>query len=143
MSKNSSEIIIRNMREAAIAVSDNAYSPYSGAKVGCSIITTSGDMFVGCNVENCSYGATVCAERNAIFSAVATRGEMRLSIIYVYSEHGWTPCGMCLQVISEFALEDTQVIVGNRQGKEIVYSVKDLFPKSFTPVDLSKIKKNK
>jgi cytidine deaminase len=143
MSHIDTEEIIQTLRNEAIQVSKNAYSPYSDAKVGSSVLTSDGNIFVGCNVENCSYGATVCAERNAIFSAVATKGKIKINKIYVYSLHGWTPYGMCLQVLKEFATEDVQIIVGDEIGKEVVYSIHDLFPKAFSASDLSKIKDSK
>ena len=143
MSQIDSEEMIRKLRSKAIQVSKNAYSPYSNAKVGSSILTSDGDIFVGCNVENCSYGATVCAERNAIFSGVAAKGRININKIYVYSIHGWTPCGMCLQALVEFATDELQIIVGNEAGKEVIYSNRDLFPQSFSASDLSKIRDSK
>ena len=83
----------------------NAYAPYSKFRVGSAILTTTGKIFVGCNVENASYGMTNCAERTAIFSAVAELGpKLELSAVAVVNDHGvpCAPCGACRQVIYEF-----------------------------------------
>lgn len=120
------------MREAARLASQKAYSPYSKAQVGSSVMTTDGTVFSGCNVENSSFGGTVCAERVAIFKAVSA-GHLQLKKVYVYSKDGWPPCGMCRQVISEFATPDLEIIIGDESGKETKILFKDLMPLSFTP----------
>jgi cytidine deaminase len=123
------------LRSKAIDVSKNAYSPYSNAQVGSAILTKNGQFFVGCNFENGSYGATICAERNAIGNMVAN-GEIEIDQIYIYSKNGWPPCGMCLQVIREFSKADTKIIIGNEQGEEKVVLLKDILPFSFGPEDM-------
>lgn len=120
------------LRTQAINASKNAYSPYSKAHVGCALITSDGSTYTGCNIENASYGATVCAERVAIFKAVFEK-KMKLQKIYVYTKEGWPPCGMCRQVMSEFAADDLEVIIGDEEGREKIIKFEDLMPLSFTP----------
>ncbi|MBF0359599.1 MAG: cytidine deaminase [Oligoflexia bacterium] len=127
--------IIKKLRDEAIKAHHHSYSPYSNAKVGSALITDKGNIYSGCNVENGSYGATVCAERIAIFKAVSC-GERKISKIYVYTKDGWPPCGMCRQVIREFATDDTEVIIGNEQGEETIYTVSQIYPLSFGPSHL-------
>ena len=98
-----------NLRKLAIEASKNAYSPYSKAMVGSALITSDGSIYSGCNVENASYGGTICAERVAILKAVSDK-KMKLKKIYVYTKEGWPPCGMCRQVMSEFADKDLEII---------------------------------
>jgi cytidine deaminase len=88
----------------ARAVAAKAYAPYSRFQVGCALVTAEGGLYTGCNVENASYGLTICAERNAIFHAVAQEGQgMRIASLAVIAlGHEFPPCGACRQVISEF-----------------------------------------
>jgi len=127
-----SEEIINKLRSMAIETSKNTHSPYSKVLVGSALITTNDKYYSGCNVGNSSFGATICAERVEIFKAIAD-GEKRISKLYVYTEAGWPPCGMCRQVISEFATEDTEIIIGDGAGKETIISFKELLPLAFTP----------
>jgi cytidine deaminase len=104
---------------AARAVREHAYAPYSGFRVGAAIRARSGAVYVGCNVENASYGATVCAERAAIFAMVAA-AERAFSAIAIYTESDelTMPCGMCRQVLYEFA-EDAHVVVANGRRSRV------------------------
>lgn len=88
----------------ARAVAAKAYAPYSRFQVGCALVTAEGGLHTGCNVENASYGLTICAERNAIFHAVAQEGQgMRIASLAVIAlGHEFPPCGACRQVIAEF-----------------------------------------
>lgn len=115
---------------AARDVRNHAFAPYSSFKVGAAVMGASGRIFVGCNVENATYGATICAERAAICSMVAS-GESRLLAVAVYTEAepAATPCGICRQVIAEFA-EDAPVVVANASG-QTVYSIARLLPERF------------
>lgn len=99
-----------SMVQKAIAVMQHAYAPYSNFHVGAALITTSGRIFVGCNVENASYGLTVCAERNAITTMIA-HGETKIAEMVVLSSAQilTTPCGACRQTIAEFSDHDCQV----------------------------------
>lgn len=125
------------LKEAAKKASTYAHSPYSNALVGSAILTESGQIYSGCNVENASYGGTVCAERVAIFKAVS-EGHKKITKVYVYTKEGWPPCGMCRQVIAEFGGPDTEIIIGNEKGEEKSYKFGDIFPLSFTPDKLGK-----
>ncbi|MBC7539145.1 MAG: cytidine deaminase [Bacteriovorax sp.] len=120
------------LRALALEASKNAYSPYSKAHVGCALETSDGSIYTGCNIENASYGGTICAERVAILKAVSEK-KMKLKQIYIYTKEGWPPCGMCRQVMSEFAADDLEVIIGNEAGHETKMKFKDLMPLSFTP----------
>jgi cytidine deaminase len=90
-----------NLIDAAIQVRDNAHAPYSQFQVGAAVLTASGEVFAGCNVENASYGLTICAERVAVGSAVAA-GHKEIIAVAVATSGGHSPCGACRQVLSEF-----------------------------------------
>ena len=124
--------IIKELRTKALGCSKNSYSPYSNAKIGSAVLADDGNIYLGTNVENSSFGATICAERVAIFSAIAS-GVTRIKKVYVYSKSGWPPCGICRQVMSEFADSNLQVIIGDESGKEVIMSFYELFPLAFTP----------
>ncbi len=119
----------------AILARTMSYSPYSRYAVGAALLTPSGRIFTGANVENAVLPLTICAERAAIFSAV-TQGEKEFSAIAVVTENGGTPCGSCRQVLAEFGL-DTIVIIANTAGTILqTLKVSDLLPGAFTPKDL-------
>jgi cytidine deaminase len=120
------------LREKAIDAASRSHSPYSKAKVGCAVETTDGIIFQGCNIENASFGGTVCAERVAIWKAVS-EGHMRMKRVYVYTKDGWPPCGMCLQVMTEFSDGDLEVTFSDQQGKETTKKLKELLTHAFTP----------
>lgn len=112
-----------------------AYAPYSGYNVGAVLRTKNGKYIVGVNVENAAYPVTICAERNAIFSAVA-QGEREFESISVVTENGGYPCGSCRQVMAEFNL-DMAVIIGDENGAiHEITTVRDLLPGAFTPAHL-------
>ena len=106
--------------------SKRAYAPFSGFKVGAAVITPTGKVYSGCNIENSSYGATCCAERIALFKAVS-EGEKEFNAIAVYGGNGeeCTPCGICLQVISELAPNADIILSDN------TYKIAELLPKAF------------
>ena len=100
----------KQLLRAARAVMKNAHAPYSQFKVGAALLTTTGKLFAGCNVENASYGMTNCAERTAIFSAVASAGpkiEIRAIAVVNNQDVPCSPCGACRQVIYEFGPDAT------------------------------------
>jgi cytidine deaminase len=115
---------------AARQVREKAFAPYSSFQVGAAVLGASGRIYVGCNVENATYGATICAERAAICAMVAN-GETRLLAVAVYveAEPAATPCGICRQVLAEFA-EDAPVVVANASGRT-TYSLAQLLPERF------------
>lgn len=116
--------------EAAKKASENAYAPYSHFYVGAALLTKSGKVYLGCNIENSSYGATNCAERTAIFNAMSA-GEREFEKIAVIAKDGSTafPCGICLQVMHEVMPEGIVIL---ENGEEIVeYHLKDLLPFGF------------
>ena len=110
---------------------EKAYAPYSDFKVGAALLCADGAVFTGCNIENGSYGATVCAERTAIFKAVSEGYDGFSAIAVTSSGGGLTyPCGICLQVLSEFAPDITVIL--REDGKEPVsHSLNELLPYSF------------
>ena len=120
------------LKNEAKQVSNNAYTVYSKFNVGAAVLTESGKIYTGVNVENVSYGATVCAERNAIFHAVGD-GERKFTHIAVFNEKQLpVPCGMCLQVMSEFAPLIKVTLFSNTEEKET--SLDELLPNPFKMV---------
>lgn len=108
-----------------------AYAPYSNSKVGAALLTGSGKVYTGANVENVSYGLTVCAERAAVQKAV-NRGDKNFLKIAVVTDRNppATPCGACRQVLLEFA-EDMRILCANLQGRVEKYTLKELLPNGF------------
>ena len=128
MSQLSAELA--ELLAAARAVRERAYAPYSHFLVGAALRAENGQVFVGCNVENASYGATICAERSAILAMVAA-GQRTISSIAVFTDADTLamPCGLCRQVISEFQ-RDAQLLVANpRQQRVLDFS--EIFPEPF------------
>ena len=108
-----------------------SYSPYSKFKVGAALLTSDGKVFKGCNIENGSYGATNCAERTAIFKAVSEGYKDFEKIAIVSSSGEFTmPCGICLQVMSEFML-DKEIILSNNSGEIKTMKVREFLPHNF------------
>jgi len=114
---------------AAVEARRSAYAPYSHFAVGAAVRVASGRIYTGCNIENASFGLTVCAERLAVWKAVS-EGERGLEALAVVTEDGSTPCGACRQVMSEFA-EDMPVAVADTSGRAWITSVRDLLPHPF------------
>lgn len=124
-----------NLQEMAKNAMNFSYSPYSEKKIGAAIMLSNGKSYAGCNVENASYGGTVCAERVAIWKAVSENKNIKITEVVVASdsEKPWPPCGFCRQVLAEFASEETSVLLINLSGKSQSYRFKDLFPEAFGP----------
>jgi cytidine deaminase len=116
----------------ASEAAQNAYSPYSKFKVGACVLYEDGKIYAGCNVENASYGLTLCAERTAISSAIADGQKSKLVAVAIYSPNAKLcyPCGACRQWIAEFA-KDASVIIENSEGNPQTFSIKELLPYSF------------
>lgn len=125
----------KELVERAYEAMEKAYVPYSKFKVGAALLTTTGEVFTGCNVEIASFGATNCAERTAIFKAISEGYKDYKAIAVVSSSKDFTyPCGICRQVIVEFG-KDIDIIVAKDYDYE-VYKIDDLLPKSFTGIDI-------
>ena len=127
-----SEEQISELLQAAGEAADRAYAPYSNFQVGAALLTPDGRIFLGCNVENASYGLTVCAERNAIFSAVSQgmREFTALAIIAQPADHPAPPCGACRQVLHEFN-PDLPIISATLSGERKIYKLSQLLPEAF------------
>lgn len=135
------------LAELAIKAMNNAYSPYSGVKVGAALLCSDGSVYTGCNIENASYSVTNCAERTAIFKAVS-EGKRDFSAIAICggrSIHGeesvltaeqFPPCGVCRQVMREFCRDDFEIILVT-SDKAYSYTLSELFPVSFGPDNLT------
>ena len=130
------KIDVEALVRAAIAARERAYAPYSRFAVGAALLTASGEVFGGCNVENAAYGHAICAERTAIVSAVAAGHREFAAIAVVTPTPGpASPCGACRQVLAEFGL-DMVVILANLKGATARTTVRDLLPGAFTGQDL-------
>ena len=111
-----------------------AYVPYSHFAVGAALQAEDGTIYTGCNVENASYGLTICAERNALFQAVA-QGKRAFSAIAIVTENGVTPCGACRQVLAEFS-PHMMIVVADPDGRRGLYNLDELLPAAFLPAQL-------
>ncbi len=126
---------------AAIEASQNSYSPYSKFKVGAAVITVDNQIYTGCNIENLSYGATICAERTAIVKAISNAdNQFKAIAIYAENKEGKSefafPCGMCRQVLAEFCNSDLTVIIAKSQEEYIERTLGELLPDSFNTESL-------
>ena len=118
--------------KAALDVRQRAYARYSNFLVGAAILGADGRIYTGCNVENASYGLTICAERGAVFNAVAA-GQRKFQLLVIATTGGAAPCGACRQVLAEFAPELPILLVDVDQPKSIVeVRLRDLLPGVFT-----------
>ena len=122
------------LMDKAIEASKYSYSPYSKFAVGACLETEDGSIYTGCNFENSSYGLSICAERNAIGSAVA-EGKRKIKAIAIYSpnQDNCAPCGACRQVLHEFCEEDSELDVILKNKDELkIYTLEQLLPESFS-----------
>lgn len=115
---------------AALAVRLRAYAPYSHFSVGAALLTENGDVFLGCNVENLSFGLTLCAERSAVVAAVAA-GQTRFLALAIVADTATpiSPCGACRQVLAEFA-PDLPIVLATVSGKREEHSLTALLPRA-------------
>ena len=113
-------------------VSKNAYAPYSKFNVGACVLAESGNMYVGCNFENSSYGMSICAERNAIGTAIAN-GEKKIVAIAIYSPNkdNCSPCGACRQVMDEFKSKKGLEVITEEKGEPVIHTIEELLPGGF------------
>lgn len=116
--------------QAALAVRERAYAPFSKYLVGAALLTKSGNVYTGCNVENSSYGLTVCAERNAVFKAVSEEGKIEVEAIAVVTRDLASMCGACRQVVNEFGPK-AKVYLADCDGNVKATSVDALLPGAF------------
>lgn len=117
--------------ESAISARENAHAPFSNFKVGAALLTETGEIITGCNIENATYGLTLCAERVAIFKAIS-EGKNKFEKIAVVAdtEKLTPPCGACRQIIWEFC-GDVEVVLANLQGATETFQMNKLFPNAF------------
>ena len=125
-----------NLIAVAIAAMDNAYTPYSGFKVGAALLCTDGTVYSGCNIENAAYGPSNCAERTAVFIAVSEGKREFAAIAICGGKNGiigdfCPPCGVCRQVLREFCNEDLIVYLAGPEGSYKTLTLGDLLPFSF------------
>lgn len=121
----------RDLVTQAVEARKNAYAPYSQFTVGACARGESGRLYTGINVENASYGLTICAERVAVFKAVEA-GERKIQSVAVASLTAAPPCGACRQVLAEFGEQDMEILVADPRGKTKTYTLRELLPESFT-----------
>lgn len=125
------ERLLFDLERAAREAAERSYSPYSGFAVGAAVLTASGRIFAGCNVENASFGLSICAERAAVFRAIA-EGEREIEAVAVYTPtlEPVMPCGACLQVLSEFGPSATVTSLCDG-GDRVEAALHDLLPRAF------------
>ncbi len=130
----------KSLSRRALAARKFSYSPYSRFRVGAAVLTSTGKVFTGCNVENSSYGLTICAERTALFKAVSEGYKKFKAIAVASDEEGFTPpCGACRQVIMDLA-GNIEVILTTKSGQTKVMKMNDLLPHAFTKKNLDSLK---
>jgi cytidine deaminase len=129
----------KELISTALKFREKAYVPYSNFKVGAAVITEDDTIYGGCNIENASYGATNCAERTAIFKAISEGHKSIKAIAIVGDISAYTyPCGICRQVMAEFADASIPVILIKNEEDYIVRTLEEVLPGAFTKKDLSK-----
>ncbi len=129
----------KELLELAFKAKEKAYAPYSKFRVGAALVTQSGKVYTGCNIENASFGATVCAERTALFKAVSD-GENKITAIAIASdsEDYIYPCGICRQVLSEFASSDLKIICSKPDGEYVAVTMDGILPNAIKKDDVLK-----
>jgi cytidine deaminase len=122
---------LQKISEAAVKARERAHAPFSGFKVGAALLTKDNEIITGCNIENASYGLTMCAERVAIFKALSEgKNEFQKIVVAADTEVLTPPCGACRQIIWEFC-GDVEIVLTNLQGKVESMRMKELFPRAF------------
>ncbi len=121
---------------SAVAAREKAHAPYSRFKVGAAILLADGSIVPGCNVENSSFGATICAERNAVCATVAKFGKVDARALVLVTEPVASPCGLCLQVLTEFCRPDLPIHLSTPKGIQKTVLLRDFLPFPFGPDQL-------
>jgi cytidine deaminase len=129
------EVYRKDLIQAALEARQWAYAPYSNYPVGAALLTASGRIYEGINIENAAYPDSICAERVAVFKAVS-EGERDFVAIAVATANGGSPCGSCRQVLAEFGLDTVVLIVDEKGEVTLEMTVAGLLPGAFTPEDL-------
>lgn len=135
MTTSHSTIDWLHLLDQAIKARELAYAPYSRYQVGAALLTATGKIYTGCNVESATHTPCICAERTAIFKAVS-EGEQDFVAIAVATANGGAPCGVCRQVMREFAT-DLQILVGDTERNYQIFTLTELLPYSFGPENLA------
>lgn len=126
--------ITADLRKRAIEAMKHSYSPYSNREVGAAIRLSNGKIYSGCNIENSSFGATVCAERTAVWNAIVAEGpkiEIVEVVVATEASPPWSPCGLCRQVINEFVAKKCDVFSVNPKGDLRTFTHHELLPHGF------------
>ena len=131
-----SDELLKKAFAAAVAARQNAHAPYSRFKVGAALLLADGNVVAGCNVENSSFGGTICAERNAVCACVAQFGKVEASALILVTEPQASPCGLCLQVISEFCAGTLPIFLSTPAGLGKSVRLKEFLPLPFGPEQL-------
>lgn len=125
-----------DLKTMALEALNFSYSPYSQKRIGASVLLSNGQSYSGTNIENASYGGTVCAERVAIWKAYSENlatNKLTEVVVASESENPWPPCGFCRQVMAEFGTPETKVILINPSGATKSFILRDLLPEAFGP----------
>ncbi|HEY8279839.1 MAG TPA: cytidine deaminase [Bdellovibrionota bacterium] len=130
------EELLQKAFAAALAARENAHAPYSRFKVGAAFVLNDGSVVAGCNVENSSFGATICAERNALCAAVAKSGMVNAQSLVLITDIVASPCGICLQVISDFCKGDLPIYLSTPKGLGKAKLLREFLPLPFGPEQL-------
>ncbi|MCI8351226.1 MAG: cytidine deaminase [Oscillospiraceae bacterium] len=130
----------RALIAAAAEARTRSYSPYSRFAVGAALLTASGKIYTGCNIENAAYGPSNCAERTAFFTAVSQGERAFTAIAIVGGREDWdsfcAPCGVCRQVMAEFCQDSFRILLGRSDGAVREFTLKELLPMRFGPENL-------
>lgn len=141
MNRSNRELFdLETLRKKAWEFLKKSYSPYSTFQVGAALLTDQGHIFGGCNIENASFGATVCAERVALWNWISQgrRGKIKSIYITTSAVQAWAPCGLCRQVLIEFCSSNTLVTYEGKNQIQKTTTLSDLLPEAFGPQQLKK-----
>lgn len=131
--------MIKKLIETAFTYKDKAYTPYSGYHVGAAVLADNNKIYGGTNIEIASYSPTICAERTAIFKAVS-EGARKIDKLVVTGDSEWTyPCGVCRQVMAEFAENNFELIVAKNPDEYKIYTLQEILPHYFGPKDVKHV----